>query len=231
MPLATGHRTQEILKLLEREFSLEYREFVALIARRSGDPFKILVATILSQNTNDRNSKVALERLESKFNIKPEVLSKASLEEIMDAIRPAGLQAQKAKTIKIVSDIIMNKYRGKLEKILKKPLESARRELISMPGIGPKTADVLLLFSLGLPTIPVDTHVMRVSKRIGLVPKSGGYEVVRESLMANFDPADYLKVHLLFIKLGRTYCRSKKPLCSKCPIKRLCDFGSATNSK
>jgi len=224
-------RVQEILTLLEKEFHLEHREFVALIAKRSGDPFRILIATILSQNTNDRNSKAALERLESKFIVKPEVLAEASLEELKEAIKPAGLQAQKAKTIKRVSSIIVNRYGGKLDKILEKPFFEARNELISIPGIGPKTADVLLLFSLGSPTIPVDTHVMRVSKRIGLAPKSGGYEAVRESLMSVFKPQDYLKVHLLLIKLGRTYCKSRKPLCSECPIRTLCRSGGDDNSK
>ncbi len=224
-------RAQEILKLLEREFYLERKEFVALIAKRSGDPFRILVATILSQNTNDRNSKAALERLESKFKVKPEILAEACLEELMEAIRPAGLQAQKAKTIKRVSSIIVNRYGGKLDRILEKPLDKARDELISIPGIGPKTADVLLLFSSGFPTIPIDTHVMRVSRRIGLAPNSGDYETVRESLMRVFEPKDYLKAHLLLIKLGRTYCKSRKPQCLQCPIKKLCSYGGRIRSK
>ena len=217
------NRAHEILKILEREFSFKPEEFMALIARRSGDPFRILVATILSQNTNDRNSKAALEGLESRFEIKPEVLAEASVEELMEAIRPAGLQAQKAKTIRRVSEILLKKYRGDLGSILRKPLEVARKELISIPGIGPKTADVLLLFSLGRPTIPVDTHVMRVSRRIGLAPRRGNYEAVRRSLMEVFRPEDYLEAHLLLIKLGRTYCKSRKPKCTECPIKELCD--------
>ncbi len=222
-------KAQEILKILEKEFYLEHKEFVALIAKRSGDPFKILIATILSQNTNDRNSKAALSRLESRFDVRPETLSKVSVKELMDAIKPAGLQAQKAKTIKKVSSFIMDKYDGKLSKILEKSLDAARRELTSIPGIGPKTADVLLLFSSGFPTIPVDTHVMRVSRRIGLAPKEGGYEKVRKSLMNVFKPKDYLKAHLLFIKLGRTYCKSRKPECYKCPIKALCNSARSKN--
>ncbi len=224
-------RAQEILKLLEREFLLEHKEFVALIAKRSGDPFRILIATILSQNTNDRNSRAAMERLESKFKVRPEVLAEVSLEELMEAIKPAGLQAQKARTIKRVSSIIVNKFGGKLDRILEKPLDEARDELISIPGIGPKTADVLLLFSSGFPTIPIDTHVMRVSRRIGLAPKTGDYEKVRESLMSVFEPKDYLKAHLLLIKLGRTYCKSRKPQCLRCPIKKLCDYGGGIRFK
>lgn len=216
-------RAHEILKLLEREFSFRPEEFVALIARRSGDPFKILVATILSQNTNDRNSKAALKRLESRFEIRPEVLAEANVEELMEAIRPAGLQAQKAKAIKRVSEILLKRYEGNLGSILRKPLEVARKELISIPGIGPKTADVLLLFSLGRPTIPVDTHVMRIARRIGLAPRKGDYEAVRKSLMEIFKPEDYLEAHLLLIKLGRTYCKSRKPRCAECPIKEFCD--------
>ena len=225
MSCKTKARAKKILEILEKEFSLEYKEFTALIAKKSGDSFKILVATILSQNTNDRNSKAALKRLESKFELRPEVLANACFDEIVEAIRPAGLQFQKAKAIKEVSAIIANRFDGKLDKILKKPLDDARKELVSLPGVGPKTADVLLLFSLGLPTIPVDTHVMRVTRRIGLAPKAGGYETVRKALMEVLNPEDYLRAHLLLIKLGRTFCKSRRPQCFGCPIRKLCDSG------
>jgi endonuclease-3 len=89
-------------------------------------------------------------------------------------------------------------------------------------GIGPKTADVVLLFCAGQPTIPVDTHVNRVAKRLGFASEKGDYETVRCSLQALYEPADYLVVHLLFIAHGRKICKAPRPLCTQCPINACC---------
>lgn len=102
------------------------------------------------------------------------------------------------------------------------PLEEARKALMELPGVGPKTADVVLLFSANQPTIPVDTHVNRVSKRLGLAPAKGSYEEVRLSLQSLFEPKDYLAVHLLLIAHGRTYCKAIKPRCANCPVNAYC---------
>jgi len=102
------------------------------------------------------------------------------------------------------------------------PLAQTREILMEMPGVGPKTADVVLLFSANQPTIPVDTHVNRVSKRLGLAPKDGGYEEVRLALQQRFEPKDYLAVHLLLIALGRKFCKARKPLCPDCPVNSHC---------
>ncbi len=91
-----------------------------------------------------------------------------------------------------------------------------------MPGIGPKTADIVLLFSAGKPVIPVDTHVNRVSKRLGLAPDNGGYEEVRESLQSLYEPKDYFSVHMLLIAHGRRVCKALKPECWRCPLPHLC---------
>lgn len=97
---------------------------------------------------------------------------------------------------------------------------------MEMPGVGPKTADVVLLFSANKPTIPVDTHVNRVSKRLGLAPANGDYEEVRLSLQSFFNSKDYLSVHLLLISLGRKYCKARRPLCQKCPVNTYCPSNS-----
>jgi endonuclease-3 len=93
---------------------------------------------------------------------------------------------------------------------------------MQFPGVGPKTADVVLLFSAQQPTIPVDTHVNRVAKRLDFAPEKGGYEAVRGSLQALFDPADYLAVHLLLISHGRKTCKAQHPLCKECPVNAYC---------
>ena len=102
------------------------------------------------------------------------------------------------------------------------PLEEARKTLMEFPGVGPKTADVVLLFSAKQPTIPVDTHVNRVSKRLGLAPAKGDYEAVRKSLQTFYSPTDYLSVHLLLISHGRKTCKALHPLCKQCSVNKYC---------
>lgn len=186
------------------------------------DPFETLVVTIISQNTADRNTAKAFEALSKRFEISPEVLAKASLTEIEDAIRVAGLYKAKARTIKQAATTILEKYHGTLQPILSLPLEDARKALMQFPGVGPKTADVVLLFAAKKATIPVDTHVNRVAKRLGFAPFDGGYEVVRKNLEAFFDPSDYLAVHVLLIAHGRKTCKARRPLCDECAVNRYC---------
>ncbi|NIQ06568.1 MAG: endonuclease III, partial [Candidatus Korarchaeota archaeon] len=124
---------------------------------------------------------------------------------IEKCLKAAGLYRNKAKTIKEASKRILEKFHGDLEQILSMPLQEARKELLEFSGVGPKTADVVLLFSAAKPTIPIDTHVNRVSKRLGLVPASGDYEVVRKALQELYDPEDYLSLHISLISLGRNY--------------------------
>jgi len=102
-------------------------------------------------------------------------------------------------------------------------LSEARKVLLSLPGIGPKTADILLLFCAGKPVLPVDTHVNRVSKRLGLVSLDDkDYDSIRMKLEGLYAPEDYFAVHMLFIALGRKYCKALKPLCNLCPLNGLC---------
>ena len=186
------------------------------------DPFETLVTTILSQNTADRNTARAFEQLSKRFEISPEALAKAELSQIEDAIRPAGLYRSKAQAIKQAAVTILEKHHGTLQPILSLPLDEARKTLMQFKGVGPKTADVVLLFAAKQPTVPVDTHVNRVSKRLGIAPKNGDYEAVRLSLQKVFDERDYLAVHQLLIGHGRQFCKAHKPLCSECQIVGYC---------
>jgi len=128
----------------------------------------------------------------------------------------------KAKTIEQVSRIILNEFHGNLETVLLLPFEEARETLLRLPGIGPKTADVVLLFCARKPTVPVDTHVYRLAKRLGFASADAAYEVVRASLQTLFAPKDYLAVHVLLIQHGRKYCKARKPLCKQCPLNQHC---------
>lgn len=186
------------------------------------DPFKTLVTTIISQNTADRNTARAIENLSKNYPITPEALANAETNRIEESLKVAGLYRNKSKTIRKVSEIILKEFHGDLDSILSLPFDEARETLMQLPGVGPKTADVVLLFCAGKPTIPVDTHVNRVSKRLGLAITDGDYEAVRKSLQALFSPNDYLAIHILLITLGRRYCKAGKPLCRECPVNKLC---------
>jgi len=180
------------------------------------------VTTILSQNTADGNTARAFEALSKRFEISPEALAKAETSQIEEAIRVAGLFKSKARAIKQAAAIVLENYHGTLQPILSLSLEEARSALLQFPGVGPKTADVVLLFSAKQPTIPVDTHVNRVTKRLGFAPANADYEAVRQSLQSLYDPRDYLKVHLLLIAHGRRYCKAQRPLCDDCPVNTCC---------
>jgi endonuclease-3 len=190
--------------------------------KASQDPFETLIVTIISQNTADTNTERAYGNLQRRFPITPKALSEAQTGDIEECLRVGGLYRSKAKTIQAVSKTVLERFGGTLNAILALPTEEARKTLMEMQGVGPKTADVVLLFSAGKPTVPVDTHVFRVSKRLGLAPKDGDYEAVRQSLQALFEPKDYLSVHQLLIGLGRQVCKAQKPLCCKCPVSRYC---------
>ena len=209
-------RAALILKRLKESFP------TPKIEGRPRSPFQTLILTILSQNTNDKNSRQAFQNLSRSFPITPKSLASADEEDIRRAIRVAGLYRNKSKTIKHLAEVVLNKFNGDLTPVLKMPLDQAREILLSLPGIGPKTADVFLLFCGNKPTIPVDTHVFRVSKRLELSPKDADYEGVRRSLQEVYPPNEYLALHLLLISLGRTFCKSRKPMCESCPLLDLC---------
>jgi endonuclease-3 len=209
-------RATIVLQILRQEFTLP--KWV----KQQRDPFETLVTTVLSQNTADSNTARAFEALSKRFEITPEALAKADLGEIEDAIKVSGLYKSKAKTIKQAAITILENYHGTLNPLLSLPLEEARKTLTQFPGVGPKTADVVLLFSASQPTIPVDTHVNRVAKRLEFAPAKGDYEAVRNSLQALYTPSQYLAVHLLLIAHGRRYCKARKPLCNECPVNACC---------
>jgi endonuclease-3 len=184
-------------------------------------PFEILIATILSQHTTDVKAYEAYSRLSGRFNITPEALASAPLVEVAEAIKVAGLQWNKAKAIIELSSILKEKPKF-FEEIAKLNVDEARRKLMDLPGVGEKTADIVLLFSYGKPTFPIDTHIFRVSKRMGLRSDRNGYENLRRRLLEVFPENRYFEAHILLIKLGREFCRPKKAKCDICPVNALC---------
>ena len=189
---------------------------------KAGGAFETLVGTILSQNTNDRNSDAAMRKLRGRYKISSKVLAKVRPRDLVPYIKQAGLYRSKAPRIVETSRIIQNRYHGRLAPVLDQPYEEAKEELMTLPGVGPKTADILLAFVAKNPVIPVDTHIARVTKRLGIARPNAGYEEVRNSLQALIPPRRRVRLHLSIIEFGREICRAPRPHCAKCPVNKLC---------
>ncbi len=184
--------------------------------------FEVLIETILSQNTNDRNRDRAMENLRRRFRITPKVLAKANVRAIAACIKPAGLYREKAPRIRGVSKLLLSKYNGSLDAILAKPKDEARAELMSLPGVGPKTADILLAFVAGHSVIPIDTHITRISKRLAVAGPKAGYDEIQRNLERLIPPTDRHGAHLSIIRFGREVCNARKPRCPICPVNQVC---------
>lgn len=190
----------------------------------SRDPIALLISTILSQNTNDALRDRAFERLKARFPSWEEVRD-APLEKVEETIRVAGLSRQKAYRIQGALKRITEE-RGSIDLsfLQQMELKEAKRWLMSIEGIGPKTAAILLLFGLGMPAFPVDTHIFRVSKRLGLIPERATREKAHEILENLIPPDYYYSFHLNMIEHGRKVCTARKPKCRECILNDLCDF-------
>ena len=186
-----------------------------------------LVSTILSQNTNDINRDRGFNALRAKFPTW-EAVRDADPAAVIEAIRPAGLANQKGPRIQQVLRSI-SEERGalNLDFLAGLPIEEARAWLTKFNGVGPKTAAIVLCFSLNMPAFPVDTHIYRVSGRTGLRPEKMTVEQAHPHLESLFPPETYYAAHLNLIRLGREVCGARKPNCDDCPIRKLCDFGMA----
>ncbi len=188
------------------------------------DPFKNLIIGILSQNTSDRNCTRAYIGLAKRTQITSQALSSLSEMEIREAIKPGGLYNLKANRIKNLTKVIMEKYDGDASSlIVPHSPEKTRENLLQLPGIGPKTADVFITDCLGYGVIAVDTNIDRVVKRLGFVAQNAGYYEIKNTLEKEIPPRERLRAHELLIRLGRDYCKTPKPLCKDCHLNKFCE--------
>jgi endonuclease-3 len=186
-------------------------------------PLDELVLTVLSQNTNDRNRDVAYARLTARFSSWEEVRD-APVLEVEDAIRPGGLAPTKAVRIQ---EILRALDGDDLLELADVPLDEARERLVALPGVGRKTAACVLMFSFGLPDIPVDTHVFRVGSRLGLFRPGGSLEEAHDELLRVVDAEDAYEFHVSLIRHGRRTCYARNPRCGECPLLSICPYGRA----
>jgi endonuclease-3 len=188
------------------------------------DAVSELVSTILSQNTNDVNRDVAFDRLRSRLPTWEQVRD-ADIDIVIEAIRPAGLANQKAPRIQEALRLIAEE-RGELDLnfLADWPVEQAKDWLCSINGVGPKTAAIVLLFSMGRPAFPVDTHVHRVTKRLGLIGPRVSREKAHVALEELVPKVAYYPFHLNLIRHGRRTCSSRNPRCEECNLRDLCPY-------
>jgi endonuclease-3 len=183
-----------------------------------------LVSTILSQNTNDANRDRGFTNLRDRFPTWEQVRD-ADPNDVIEAIRPAGLANQKGPRIQMALKQI-TELRGELDLSFLKDYspQEAVDWLVQFKGVGPKTAAIVLQFALDMPAFPVDTHIYRITGRIGLRPEKMNADKTHPHMEGLLPPETYYPAHLNIIRLGREICKARKPNCSECPLQDLCDF-------
>jgi endonuclease-3 len=189
-------------------------------------PVSELVLTFLSQSTTDTNSWRGYQALQAKF-ADWEAMADAPVEEIEAAIRPCGLSRQKAPRIKAMLQQLREEHGHiTLDFLADMPPDEALAYLMSFHGVGRKTASCVLLFSLGMPAMPVDTHVLRLARRLALIPEQTGADEAHDLLESLLPEELYLVFHVNMIAHGRQTCFAQHPACERCAISDLCPFGT-----
>ncbi len=221
-----AHQTQindKVQKKARQVYDLLVAEYGTPTWRQHNDPISELILTVLSQNTSDVNSGRAFQHLKASFKGWEEVLE-AGEPDIARAIQSAGLANIKARRIKTILRSIVDRTGGlTLDFLRNESVAEAKSWLRSLDGVGPKTAACVLLFSLRMPALPVDTHVFRVSRRVGLVDEKMPVEAAHEHLEALFEPEEIYPFHLNMIAHGRRVCKAQRPKCAECVLYPVCD--------
>ncbi len=206
-----------------------------------GRPLEELILTVLSQSTNDRNRDVAFLRLRERFAdpgppacalqgaqpIDYAAMLAAPVQDVEQAIRPGGISKVKSVRIKAILAAICDTARDpddpfSLEWMRDVPVEQSRAYLCALPGVGRKTAACVLLFSYGLPDVPVDTHVSRVGTRLGLLQPGAPFEQLHDQMLALTPTGQELELHVNLLRHGRRTCSARKPACEACALARMC---------
>jgi endonuclease-3 len=214
---------EEVIKLLEQEYGPRQWQ-------PDRDPMDVLIGTVLSQNTSDTNSGRAFASLKASFDTWEDVAS-APVEHIARLIKSGGLSQIKAARIKqVLEQIEKEQGRISLDLLRSKTMAEAEAYLMRLPGVGHKTASCVLLFSLGKPSLPVDTHVFRVAKRLGLINSKISAEKAHSLLQEQIPPSKVYQFHIHMIEHGRRICHARQPCCNTCRLSgvcpsSLCQFG------
>ncbi len=186
-------------------------------------PFEIMVGAILTQNTNWSNVKKAIHNLKSEDLLSYQTLSRISVDEIAQLIRPAGYYNLKARRLRNLLDMVTAIYDGDLESFLEDDLGAARENLLSVKGVGQETADSILLYACGHPVFVVDMYTHRVFSRHNMVEEETDYTTIQKVFLDNLpkNMQMYNEFHALIVRVAVTFCKKTKPLCEKCPLQGL----------
>ena len=197
-----------------------------------GHPIAELVLTVLSQSTNDRNRDIAYLRLRRGFGspVRWEAVRDAPLAAVEEAIRPGGISKVKSARIQAILRALSDDERGpdeepgelSLDWLARVPVERGREYLVSLPGVGRKTAACVLLFAFGLREVPVDTHVSRVGGRLALLREGAPFEELHDEMLTLTPPGEELELHDNLLRHGRRTCHARRPACSRCALARMC---------
>jgi endonuclease-3 len=215
--LELNEKVIRIVKALEDHFGIPER-------KSNLDPLSNLILTMLSQNTNDKNRDRAYQRLKQRFPTWYQVME-ADVKELEESIRPGGLAKQKSERIKnILKWIYQENGSLNLDNLCTMNPGEAIEKFCQLKGIGVKTISVVLMFSCGIDIFPVDTHVHRICRLLGLVSKNTTAEKTFWSMKLLVPEGKSFSLHINFLKLGRSICLARKPRCEQCPINRYCDY-------
>jgi endonuclease III related protein len=183
-------------------------------------PLEVLVGAVLVQNTNWKNVEKAIANLRQSDLLEPHALAEVPLEELEELIRPAGYYRLKSRRLRNLIEFIVERYDGSLPLMFDTPLDVLRQELLAVNGIGPETADAILLYAGGLPTFVVDTYTHRILARHGWIEFETDYHSLQDffhsQLPANAET--FNEFHALLVRVGKDFCRKAKPLCEHCPL-------------
>jgi len=206
---------EEVIKLLEQEYGPRKWQ-------PDRDPIDVLIGTILSQNTSDANSGRAFASIKASFD-SWEAVASAPAEHIAQVIKSGGLSQIKAARIKqALEQIEKEQGRISLDSLKSMNMTEAEDYLMRLPRVGHKTASCVLLFSLGKPSLPVDTHVFRVAKRLGLIDSRVSVEKAHSLLQEQIPPSKVCQFHIHMIEHGRRVCRARQPRCDRCILSSIC---------
>ena len=185
-------------------------------------PFEVIIGAILTQNTNWSNVEKAIKNLKTAGKLSPEGIYELSVTELAELIRPSGFFNVKAKRVKAFINWLFSRYKGNLSKMFAQDLQALRGELLSVKGIGPETADSILLYAGNMPTFVVDAYTHRIFSRHELIPEESTYDEMKSFFEENL-PEDvqlFNEYHALLVNIGKTFCKTKK-VCEPCPLKDL----------
>lgn len=209
--------------MVDAELLLEvYRRMLERLGRQhwwpADTPFEVCVGAILTQNTNWRNVEKAISNLKDSGLLRPDAIASIKEERLQELIRPSGFYRQKAKRLKRFCEWLVGV--GGIDSLREWETERLREELLSIPGIGPETADSILLYAFDRPVFVVDAYTYRIFVRHGLVDEDVGYDELQELFMRNLPPdVDMFKeYHALLVEVGKRFCKRRKPDCGGCPL-------------